>query len=125
MEAAQETQQLLKQLITQIQDLQEQNRDLRTLLNSAMSTVPLVVREEMQEFIRQYKEERDNQKPSEMAESIKRLVKVMEALEARIGNSELIHAQVDSSVVTAAEEIRDFKNRLLNSDLMKLLTPQA
>ena len=105
----------------QNQELQQQLREMKVQLNSGLSTIPILVREEMQEFIRQYKEERDNQKPSEMAESIKCLVKVMEALEARLGNSELIHAQVDSSVVTAAEEIRDFKNRLLKSDLAKLM----
>ena len=42
------------QLSSQMQELQEQNRQMRTLFNSSMSTIPIIIRDEMASFLTEF-----------------------------------------------------------------------
>ena len=98
----------------QNQELQQQNRELRSLLNGAMNTVPITVRDELQNFLTQFTQALENREPSKTAEAIKELSAILKELKERLTSSELIHADMTAQVSFATDEIRTFKEKLLN-----------
>ena len=97
-----------------IAELKEENRELRALVNGAMNTVPIVVRDELQNFLTQFTQALENRDPSKTAEAIKELSAILKELKERLTSSELIHADMTAQVSFATDEIRTFKEKLLN-----------
>lgn len=111
--------QLLQQMATlnsRVEELTQQNRDLRAMMNGTISTLPLVVKDELQTFITQFTESLDKQESSKTAEAIRELTGVLKDLKERLTRSELIHADMTAQVSTATDEIRLISRKLLAQD---------
>ena len=99
-----------------VEALTEQNRDLRAMMNGAISTLPIIVKDELQNFITQFTESLQNQEPSKTAEAIRELTGVLKDLKTRLVRSELIHADMTAKVDTAMDEIRLHLQNLPSQD---------
>jgi hypothetical protein len=108
--------QLLQQMAalnSRVEELTEQNRDLRAMVNGAITTLPLIVKDELQTFIIRFTESLEKQEPSKTAEAIRELTGVLRDLKERLTRSELIHADITAQVSTATDEIRLLSQKLL------------
>jgi cellobiose-specific phosphotransferase system component IIC len=111
--------QILQQMATlnsKVEELTQQNRDLRAMMNGAISTLPIIVKDELQTFITQFTESLEKQEPSKTAEAIRELTGVLKDLKERLTRSELIHADMTAQVSTATDEIRLISQKLLAQD---------
>lgn len=111
--------QLLQQMTalnSKVEELAEQNRDLRILLNETIATLPIILRDELQAFITQFNESLNNKDSSETANAIRELTGVLKDLKARLNHSELIHADMTAQVKTAVDELRAVSQKLRSQD---------
>lgn len=116
----QQNQTLVMEILSQsVQALEQSNDSLKNKVNLELSTLPQLVRGELQNFIEQLNSALDSQKSSQMADSIANLVKAMQELSEKMNNSTLTYLQVNAGVETAADEIKTLKQQLLNSGLLK------
>jgi uncharacterized coiled-coil DUF342 family protein len=75
--------QLLQQMTalnSKVEELAEQNRDLRIILNETIATLPIILRDELQAFITQFNESLNNKDSSETADAIRELTGVLKDL---------------------------------------------
>ena len=85
-------------------------------MNGAISTLPIIVKDELQNFITQFTESLHNQEPSKIAEAIRELTGVLEDLKTRLVRLELIHADMTAKVDIAMDEIRLHLQNLPSQD---------
>lgn len=108
--------QLLQQMAalnSRVEELTEQNRDLRAMMNGAITTLPIIVKDELQTFLTRFSESLDKQESSKTADAIRELTGVIKDVKERLTRSELIHADMTAQVSTATDEIRLISRKLL------------
>jgi replicative superfamily II helicase len=111
--------QLLQQMTilnSRVEELTQQNRDLRAMVNGAIATLPIIVKDELQTFLTRFSESLDKQESSKTADAIRELTGVLKDLKERLTRSELIHADMTAQVSTAIDEIRLIGQKFLAQD---------
>jgi replicative superfamily II helicase len=111
--------QLLQQMTalnSKVEELTDQNRDLRAMVNGAIATLPIIVKDELQTFLTRFSESLDKQESSKTADAIRELTRVLKDLKERLNRSELIHADMTAQVSTAIDDIRLISQKLLAQD---------
>jgi hypothetical protein len=100
-------------LNSRVEELTDQNRDLRAMMNGAITTLPIIVKDELQTFLTRFSESLDKQESSKTADAIRELTGVLKDVKERLTRSELIHADMTAQVSTATDEIRLISRKLL------------
>jgi anion-transporting ArsA/GET3 family ATPase len=79
--------QLLQQMTilnSRVEELTQQNRDLRAMVNGAIATLPIIVKDELQTFLTRFSESLDKQESSKTADAIRELTRVLKDLKERL-----------------------------------------
>lgn len=108
-----------------LQEVKTQNQELQRALHNAMNQIPTILRQELENFLVQFTQALENREPSQTAAAIRELTAVLQDLKQQLTDSDLMNAEMNSQTQCAVEEIRNFANRLSQSNLTMPPKPEA